>query len=59
MNYKGMSKAGSLLSVMIYTDPLRDAQTTPPAGTCARCGYELYPYEGEICEKCKEEIKDE
>ena len=44
---------------MISLYPLRDAQTVPPIGTCARCGCELYPHESEICEKCKEEIKDE
>lgn len=44
----------------INTNPLRDVQTTPPVGTCARCGCELYPYdEGETCEKCKEEIENE
>lgn len=49
-----------MLSVMIYTDPLRDAQTTPPAGTCARCGYELYPCDsGGLCETCKEENEDD
>ena len=44
---------------MIYTDPLRDVQTVPPVGTCARCGCELYPYEGEICEQCKEELEND
>lgn len=43
----------------VNTDPLRDVQTTPPSGTCARCGCELYPHESEICEKCKEEIEND
>ena len=44
---------------MIWTDPLRDIQTIPPTG-CCRCGCELYPYdEGEICEKCKEELEND
>lgn len=43
---------------MIWTDPLRDIQTIPPTGYC-RCGAELYGEDGEICEKCKEELNDE
>lgn len=44
---------------MIWTDPLRDIQTIPPTRYC-RCGCELYPYdEGEICEKCKEELEND
>lgn len=45
---------------MIFLDPLRDAQRETPADYCRECGAELYQYENtEICEKCKEEIKDE
>lgn len=45
---------------MVNLHPLRDEQETPPVGTCARCGCKLYSYdEGEICEKCKEEIENE
>lgn len=43
----------------ICTDPLRDAQRKLPIGRCARCGGELYWEDGEICEKCKEELNDE
>ena len=39
---------------------LDDVQLRPPAGTCARCGGELYRYDdGEICAICKEELLDE
>lgn len=44
---------------MISLCPLRDPQEEPPTGYC-RCGCELYPYdEGEICEKCKEELEND
>lgn len=39
-------------------DPLRDKQMDPPTGFCARCGAELYHYDGEICPECKEEIEN-
>lgn len=38
---------------MLNLDPLRDIQETPPVGTCAQCGCELYAYDvGNLCEKC-------
>lgn len=45
--------------IRMILPPLRDTQLQPPVGTCARCGYELYPHESEICEKCKEEIEND
>lgn len=42
----------------LWCDPLRDQQEQPPMGTCARCKRELYPSDdGELCSKCREEIK--
>lgn len=43
----------------VNADPLRDVQTAPLVGSCARCGCELYPHESEICEKCKEESEND
>lgn len=40
-------------------DPLRDKQCDMPVGLCARCGAELYWYDGEICPDCKEELESE
>lgn len=42
---------------MIWTDPLRDLQTIPPAGYCARCGGELYGDE-DLCPDCKNEEEE-
>lgn len=43
----------------INTDPLRDVQQIPNSDICARCGALLSWEDGEICEKCKEEIENE
>ena len=49
-----------MLRWKINTDPMRDIQQQPPVEWCARCGCELYPYdEGEICEKCKEDMEND
>lgn len=42
---------------MIWTDPLRDIQTIPPAGYC-RCGAELYGDET-ACPDCEKEENEE
>lgn len=43
----------------LFTDPLRDAQQEEPVVLCARCGRQLHWEDGEICEKCKEELQSE
>ena len=58
----GLRKGDSVVLCVtgrIYAS-LDDVQLRPPAGTCARCGGELYRYDdGEICTICKEELLDE
>ena len=39
---------------------LMDTQLCPPAGMCARCGWELYWYdEGELCPVCREGLEEQ
>ena len=39
---------------------LMDTQLHPPAGTCVRCGGELYWYDDEeLCSVCREELEEQ